>query len=158
MNAPLVAAVLLLLFLGVLVLAYRGRRSRSERMCRLFKLDPDQYELVGSDLGGSKKKIFLRADGVVGVPDAVFRHRTDKSIVVGEAKRRRFRGTLTDYERYQATLYLGLAHRKYRAEVRGVMRYGCGRTVEVEPDGLLYRELVARVPEYRRIARKFRIH
>jgi hypothetical protein len=156
-NAPLITIALVVLIVW-LMLAYRGRRSRSERLCRLFKLDPDEYELVGSDLGGSKKKIFLRADGIVGVPDAVFRHRSDKSIVVGEAKRRRYRGALTDYERYQATLYLGLAHRKYRADVRGVMRYGCGRTFEVEPDALLYRELVARVPEYRRVARKFRIH
>lgn len=154
--------VVSLIVVAVAVLAitalFRDRAlSRSERLCRLFNLDPDKYELLGSDLGGGSDKIFLRGYGLSGVSDAVFRRRSDGHIIVGEAKSRRYRGAVTRYERFQVTLYIGLAERKYRTHVSAVMRYGCGTTVPVLADSDLFRELLALLPEYRRVSRELKI-
>ena len=142
---------------AAVLLYQKNAESRSSRICRLFDLDPQEYSLIGSDLGGSADKLFLRADGVVGAPDAIFRHNESGTIVVGEAKRRRYRGTTSDYELYQVVLYQGLAHRRYRTAVRGLLRYGCGRVVQIDPDGELYRNLIGLLPEYRRVAKSLKI-
>jgi len=158
MNLPwslLIAAVAIVI---AVVVAYRRQStSRSDRLCQLFDLEPGKHQLIGSDLGGSKDKVFLRADGVVGAPDAVFRRIEDRSIVIGEAKRRRLTGGPTTYERYQVMLYLGLARRKFGTDVQGVLRYGCGRVVSVEFDTNLYAELVSLLPDYHRAVREYRI-
>ena len=158
MNLTAVSLTIVIVAIFVAAVLYgRGPSSRTERLCRLFNLDPSEYDLIGSDLGGSEDKVFFQADGIVGAPDAVFRRKADGTIVVGEAKRRSFRGALTAYEHNQLTLYLGLAHRKYRTGVRGLMHYGCGSVVPVPPDGKLYRELLSLIPEYRRVSQRLRL-
>ena len=71
--------------------------------------------------------------------------------IIGEAKSRRFRGRITDYERYQVTLYLGLVQVQYGLPARGLLRYGCGRVVPIEFDPDLYDHLISLQPECRRI-------
>jgi hypothetical protein len=146
--------IVIVLVLVALAYASRKKTSREERLCTLFGLESDNHELLGSDLGGAKDKIFLRGDGVVGVPDALFRRREDRSIVVGEAKKRRFNGNVTDYERFQVVLYLGLAQRKFRQQASAVLRYGCGTCVPIEPDPECYRWLISTIPAYRKVARE----
>jgi hypothetical protein len=124
-------------------------RDRSTRLCNEFGLDPTRYSLLGSDLGGSKDKVFLRVDGIVGVPDAVFLDRSDKSIVIGEAKSRRYARRPTKYERYQVQLYIGAARKKYNKDARGVIRYGCGARVPVTFDNAEYQFLLQQIPRCR---------
>ena len=140
--------------LVALLFRRRQKFSRSDRICGLFGLDPEEYQLVASDLGGGKDKIFIRNDGVVGVPDAIFRSLTDDSIIVGEAKSRRYRGSVSDYERYQVTLYLGASRRRFRNVSQGLIRYGCGTCVPIPFQEEAYWRLINLIPDYRRVARK----
>jgi len=147
---------LVLAILAVLVLVYAQRwrsESHGARICRLFGLDPAEFELVGTDLGGSKDKVYLKGDGLAGVPDAVFRHRSTRAILIGEAKSRRFNGAVSRYEEYQVALYMGLARRRYRVPVSALIRYGCGQLVPLELDPDAYSELVRLIPRYRQVAK-----
>ena len=148
--------IVIVFVLVALLFRRRGKVSRSDRMCRLFGLDPSEYQLIGSDLGGGRDKLFLRGDGVVGAPDAVFRRRSDGEIVVGEAKSRRYRGSVSTYERYQVILYLGVSRRRYRRRVRGLIRYGCGTCVPLAFEETTYQNLIALIPEYRQVSRQIR--
>lgn len=128
---------------------YAARRSTADELFTMFGLDPDQYEVLGYDLGRRPRKVFLRADGLVGVPDALFRHRGDRHLVIGEFKSRRYRGQLRDYECYQMTLYQGVAQRRYRQPARGLFRFGCGRVVEHAFDPATYSRLLPLANELR---------
>ena len=109
-------------------------------MC--FAWDPQHVTLKGSDLAGGQDKLFLRGDGLVGVPDALF-------VIIGEAKSRYHRGVITDYERCQITLYMGVTGGNTGRRVRGLLRYGCGTVVPIAFDVDLYHQLLSQVPACR---------
>ena len=67
--------------------------------------------------------------------------------IIGEAKSRHYRGRVTSYELYQATLCLGMAHRLYRRPIRVILLYGCGRLIPLDFDEELYRRLLALIPQ-----------
>jgi len=123
-------------------------------MCKLFELDADCFKLVGSDLGGSKNPLKLIEDGLIGVPDAVFRCIREERFVVGEAKSRRYRGYITPYERFQLTLYLGMAAKRFNMPVAGRLRYGCGTVVQINSDSATYQTLLDLLPRYRSLVRE----
>ncbi len=131
-----------------LVLRMRRRRV-SARICRRWGLDPDRVRVVASDLGRHRATWSLRADGLVGNPDVLFRDRGNGRLIVGEAKSRHHRGSVTPYERYQVTLYLGMVERLYRRPATAVLLYGNGRLVRLDFDEGLYRRLVALIPRCR---------
>jgi len=149
--ASLVLAILVVL--GLVYAQHFRSDSHGARICRLFDLDPVEYELVGTDLGGSRHKVYLKADGLVGVPDVVFRHRSTRAILIGEAKSRRFNGSVSRYEEYQVVLYMGLAWHRYRVPVSALIRYGCGQLVPLELDPDAYSSLVRLIPRYREAAK-----
>ena len=127
--------------------AKRGPATRSDHLCRIFGLDSEEYALLGSDLGDGADKVWLEEDGLVGIPDAVFEHLPSGDIVVGEAKSRYFRGHITDYERFQLTLYMGMVARSYGVPVAGFLRFGCGKVIPFDCDVELYRSLLDAVPD-----------
>lgn len=136
-----------------------ARRSRYERLCALFGVDSSEWRLLGSDLGGSEDKLFLRGDGLVGVPDALFASRDGSRVLVGEAKVRHFkarrgRPRVRPYERFQVQLYMGLAARRYRCQVQSIIRYGDGFLVPVDADPEEYRYLLTLRAPFRRATRK----
>lgn len=142
MISPVLFIVVLAGVLAALWGYSQWRRSVTLHVFRLFGLNTSEYELLGYDLGSRPKKVFLRADGLVGVPDAVFKHRADHHVLIGEFKSRAYRGHLTDYERYQMTLYQGVAQRRYRQRARGLFAFGCGRVVEHAFDPNTYAQLL----------------
>jgi hypothetical protein len=106
------------------------------------------YRVLGSDVGGHARRYLIEADGLRGAPDAVFASADE--LVVGDVKRRVYRGALTPYERYQMTLYLGMLQRRHpRRRVRGLLRYR-NAVIDVPFDPDLYAWLLAQLPEYRR--------
>ncbi|HRP05612.1 MAG TPA: hypothetical protein PLV87_11935, partial [Opitutaceae bacterium] len=142
LMTPLLVILTLFVLVAPLWVLYRSRLSAADHVFRLFGLNPAEYELVGYDLGNRPRKLFLRADGLVGVPDAVFRHRTDGHVVIGEFKSRSYRGRITDYERFQMTLYEGVAQRRYRRPARGLFAFGSGGVVEHSFDPDTYARLL----------------
>ena len=146
-----VLLILLGLLAAVIVVLYGRRRprTREQQLCRVFRLDPQQVTLKGSDLAGGQDKQFLSGDGLLGVPDAVFVHRVNGEIIIGEAKSRYHRGVITDYERYQITLYMGVAGGNAGRPVGGIFRYGCGTIVPIAFDVDLYHQLLSQVPACR---------
>lgn len=158
MSTVSIAAVILAI-LALLFVSRSRSQARNHRMCILFGLDPSEYDLLGSDLGGGRDKVYLRANGVVGVPDAVFRHRRTRHIVVGEAKKRRVgRNGVTKYERFQVILYIGAAESKYRKNVSAIIHYGCGTLIPIDSDRATYRRLIGLIPEYRKVAKRIGMH
>ncbi len=123
-----------------LVLRMRRRRV-SARICRRWGLDPDRVRVVASDLGRHRATWSLRADGLVGNPDVLFRDRGNGRLIVGEAKGRHYRGSVT--------LYLGMVERLYRRPATAILLYGNGRLVRLDFDEGLYRRLVALIPRCR---------
>ena len=144
-----VLLILLGLLAAVIVVLYGRRRprTREQQLCRVFRLDPQQVTLKGSDLAGGQDKQFLSGDGLLGVPDAVFEHRVNGEIIIGEAKSRYHRSVIT--ERYQITLYMGVAGGNAGRPVRGIFRYGCGTVVPIAFDVDLYHQLLSQVPACR---------
>lgn len=128
-----------------------NRPTRDRRLCQEFGLSPEDYRVVATDLGGDKRKLFLRSDNVVGVPDVVFVHRQKLDIVVGELKSRTFsrKPSVTPYEYNQVQLYLGLAERHYKIPCRAVLRYACGHIEQVSKNPTKYRDLIKLVPNLR---------
>ena len=144
--------LILLGLLAVVIVVLYGRRprgTREQQLCRVFRLDPQQVTVKGSDLAGGQDKLFLRGDGLVGVPDALFVHRGSGEIIIGEAKSRYHRGVITDYERFQITLYMGVAGGNAGRPVGGIFRYGCGTIVPIAFDVDLYHQLLSQVPACR---------
>ncbi|MDE0417634.1 MAG: hypothetical protein OXI95_11955 [bacterium] len=149
-HLPLIAtAVVAFGGIAALLLA-RRRRRYAARICRRWGLDPGEVSVLSSDLARHRSDRRLMADGLVGSPDVLFRDRRRRQIVVGEAKSRHYRGEVTPYERFQATLYCGMAHRLYRRPVTAILLYGNGRRVPLAFDEGLYRQLLARREECRR--------
>ncbi len=145
----LAAAAAILTILGASIVLHVRRRRYSARICRRWGLDPARVRVVASDLGRHRATWSLRADGLVGNPDALFRDRANGRLIVGEAKSRHYRGSVTPYERYQVTLYLGMVGRLYRRPARAILLYGNGRRVPLDFDEGLYRRLLALIPRCR---------
>lgn len=155
MNTTALSLVFGILIVAVVLwIRFARSRSRDLTLCEQFGLDPAEYELVGSDLGGSDDKVWLRTGQLIGVPDAVFRHRRGLEIVIGEVKSRYYRGAIKKYEHFQVVLYLGVAESVYRKPTRGVLKYGCGKLVPVEYSPDLYSYLLSLIPTFRRIQSK----
>jgi len=126
-------------------------RERRDNVCSLFRLEPSEFLLLGTDLGKSATKIFLVGDDLIGVPDALFRRKRDNVIVVGEAKSRRYDGKVLLRERYQVMFYLGVAMLKFRRPAFGILRHGCGRCIEVEFNREDYDNLRRQIPKFRKV-------
>ncbi|MEQ9223933.1 MAG: hypothetical protein RJQ08_10645 [Salinisphaeraceae bacterium] len=116
-----VAAVLAAaLAAGLTYLATR-RVSAHKGAHRLFGV-PSTMKLLSADLGPGNQRKRIYADGLVGVPDALFGNK--RVIVVGEFKGRACRGKVRKSERYQVILYCGMMASQYpNHRVYGVLRY-----------------------------------
>ena len=145
----LLAAVTAALLVVAIPLYARQRRRYSARLCTRWGFDPATVRVISSDLDRHRSDRALRADDLAGNPDVLFRDDRNRRIIVGEAKSRHFKGTVTPYERYQVTLYLGMVHRLYRRPVKAILLYGNGRRVPLEFDEDLYRRLLAQIPACR---------
>ena len=128
----------------------RQRRRYSARICARWGLDPSTVRVLSSDLASHRSNKALLADGLVGNPDVLFRDNRTRQVIVGEAKSRHYKGSVTPYERYQVTLYLGMVHRLYRRPVTAIILYGNGRRAQLEFDKNLYHQLLAQIPACRR--------
>ena len=145
----LIAGTAILAMLGVAIALHVRRRRYSARICRRWGLDPASVRVIASDLGRHRASWSLRADGLVGNPDALFRDRGNGRLIVGEAKSRHYKGSVTPYERYQVTLYLGMVERLYRRPAAAILLYGNGRRVPLDFDEDLYSRLLALIPRCR---------
>lgn len=132
----LAVTALVLIALAIFYIARRSRLGLEDQVLQLFDLDAERFEVLGFDLGDGSRKVMLRGDGLIGAPDAIFKRRHDGCIVIGDYKARRFRGQPSTYERYQMVLYMGVARRRYRRPVAGLLSYGCGHVepVAFEPE------------------------
>ncbi len=120
-------AILARLFLPSARPSTSSTPADDQTLCRAFALDPARYRVLGADVGGYPRKFFVRADGLIGCPDAVFISRDDTEIVCGEVKSRYHRRAMSDYERFQMLLYQGtLAAMHPGRRVRGLVRYRDG--------------------------------
>ena len=151
MTISIVTIVLIIAcVVGFAVLAFRrGKRLAETELFTKFELDAAEYRLISTDLGGEDPKVFLSAEDIVGVADAMFRSRRHPVLVVGEAKSRRYRGRMRRREYYQMILYLGAARRQFpRLRATGRLSYA-DAVVPVEFDEATFRQLLSMVPELR---------
>jgi hypothetical protein len=145
----------LLLVLAVLLLrrarpAQPASHADDEALCRAFGLEPGRYRVLGADVGAYPRKFYVRADGLIGCPDAVFLSDDDDEVVCGEVKSRHHRNSMTDYERFQMVLYQGaLAAMHPGRRIRGLVRYR-DRVSEAEYCPKTYRYLLSLAAEMRR--------
>ena len=146
----IIAAAIVILLVIATPFYVRQRRRYSARICARWGLDRATTRVISSDLASHRSNKALRADGLAGNPDVLFRDNRNRQVIVGEAKSRHFKGAVTPYERYQVTLYLGMAHRLYRRPVTAIILYGNGRRVPMGFDKNLYRQLLAQIPACRR--------
>jgi hypothetical protein len=115
----------------------------------LFMISPNDYRLIGADIGGSRKTIYLGNQEVVGAPDAAFLHRHSPRGHVGEYKSRTYGGRCYQRERYQITLYMGFLKEQYGLfAVTGTIRYS-DQSFAIAFDEQLFERLKALVPEVR---------
>lgn len=150
---PVVIAALATAVFAVLtgtVVLYLRRRRYTGRICRRWGLDPARIRVIASDLGRQRATWSLRTDGLAGNPDVIFRDRATRHIIIGETKSRHYKGSITPYELYQVTLYLGMAVSLYRQPARAILLFGNHRRVPVEFDQATYRHLLALLPACRR--------
>lgn len=148
--------VLASLFLLAALLFRRGKpatpaaHADDEALCRAFGLDPGRYRVLGADVGAYPVKFFVRADGLIGCPDAVFLSDDDDELVCGEVKSRQYRSTMTEYERFQMVLYQGALSAMHPGRrVRGLVRYR-DRVSEAQYCPKTYRHLLSLAAEMRR--------
>lgn len=121
--------------------------GRDHEALALFGLSPREWRVIGTDLGHHPNPVYLRAGPVHGAPDALFASRDGRRLIVGELKSRRHRGHITDYERYQTTLYCGAALRQQKAvSVSALIRYA-DKVVPLAYDNSLFRHLLDLAPE-----------
>ena len=145
------SAVGLALCLWWLVGAYRARR----RVYALFEINPRDYRLLASDLGG-RQPLFLRYGHIEGAADALFISRRGREGIIGEYKSRQHRGFVRRRERYQVTLYQGMFKRQRNlTTVSAVIRFA-DTTVSVRFDDDLFTRLVELEPEYRKARKRWR--
>ena len=152
---PAVATAICALAALTALVYFRHRRRYSSNLCRKWGLDPATTNVLSSDLGRHGSNRTMLVDGLAGAPDVIFRDHRRRRIVIGEAKSRHLKGRPSAYERYQVTLYCGMARNLYRRDVVGILLYGNGRKVVVGFDPALYRRLLAQLPACRR-AMQFR--
>lgn len=134
-----------------LIGAFRAR----QRVYALFEINPKDYRLLASDLGG-RKPLYLRYGRIVGAADAVFVSRRGHDGIIGEYKIRQHRGFVRRRERYQVTLYQGmLKQQRNLTTVTGVIRFA-DATVSVRFDDDLFTRLVELEPEYRTARKRWR--
>ena len=149
--AALAFATGLALCLWWLLGAYRARR----RVYALFEINPRDYRLLASDLGGRKPR-YLRIGNIVGAADALFVSRRGREGVIGEYKNRPHRGFVCRRERYQVTLYQGMfKQQRNLSEVSAVVRYA-DATVSIRFDEPLFGRLVALEAEYLKARKHWR--
>jgi hypothetical protein len=110
-----VAILLFITFKGVSLIKDAHIKTR-------FNL-PWYYQVISHDLGNNPKIKYLNYKGVVGVPDAIFKHCLLPKWIVGEVKGRRYSGTIRDREKYQLTLYLGFVNKKQIGTVSGLFLF-----------------------------------
>jgi hypothetical protein len=152
MNSAVVLTVLALL---VVVAAgwralHRLPAARAEDLCRSFGLDPARYRVLGADVGNFATPFGVQADGLIGRPDAVFISCDRAEVIIGEVKSRHHRGRITEYERYQMTLYLGAVRQRFRHQsVRGLLRFH-DVVIDLRFEERTYQHLLSLIPEYRR--------
>ena len=147
-----VGLALMALLAGLVVWGVARRRS-SRDIVRRWGLDPASCRVLASDLARHRSAPSLVADGLAGSPDVLMREKAGGAIIVGEAKSRHYRGRVAPHERYQVTLYLGMAKRLYRRPVRAILLYGNHRRVEIAFDEDLYQHLLRQLPACRRAMR-----
>jgi hypothetical protein len=51
-----------------------------------------------------------------------------------------------------------MAEIQFRSNVSGVLRFGCGTCVDIQSDSAVYDSLLALIPQYRAIVRRFPSH
>lgn len=132
-----------------------SRRSAADKVFELFSVDPAEYELLGFDLGDGSQKITLKGLGLIGAPDALFCRLSDGRLLVGDFKTRRFRGSPSRYERYQMTLYMGVASYQYGVPADAVLRYACGHLESVHFDVRCFEDLRAQIGPLRKAEAEF---
>ena len=144
-----------LLALGILVWARRAVQRRSA--FRLFDLSARQFRLLGTDIAGSTRPLYLRFKQLVGAPDAGFISRDKQQGFIGEYKSRDYKGYVKHRERYQVILYMGMLKNRYGlAQVSGAIRY----RDHLEPitfDPSLFDQLLALQAEYRSVIQGWQI-
>ena len=150
----IIAAAIVTLLVVATPFYVRQRRRYSARICARWGLDPSTVRVLSSDLASHRSNKALLADGLAGNPDVLFRDGRTRQVIVGEAKSRHFKGTVTSYERYQVILYLGMVNRTYRQPVKAILLYGNGRRVPLQFDENLYRHLLAQIPACRQAMAK----
>lgn len=159
MTAILVILVLLALFALVFrVIARVPRRAArpadEDTLCNSFRLSPSHYRVLGADVGGYPVQFNVRADGLIGRPDVVFMSYSADEVVCGEVKSRHYHGRMTDYERFQAVLYMGALMKHFPGRrVRCLIRYR-DRVVEAHYCPNTYRTLLQLRAEYARASRR----
>lgn len=145
MNEFLFIGLAALLVIAIL-LSFIQKRGGNQDLLGLFGL-PGDYRVIGTDLGGSKDQLYLRADGLTGAPDVAFFSSRRDHWVAGEYKSRKYRGQVRPHERYQVVLYIGMLRSQFRTQkVTGAIRYR-DRYIEIHFDPELYRKLVNMAPE-----------
>lgn len=149
-EAPLYLIVAVALIGFFIVVLRRGWQQWQNRpVFDLFSISPTDYRLIGADIGGSYKTVYLGNPDVVGVPDAAFLHRHSSNGHVGEYKSRRYGGRIYRHERYQITLYMGFFKEQYGLfAVTGTLRYS-DQSIAIAFDEQLFERLQALVPEVR---------
>ena len=144
-----VLALLVVVALGRQAL-HRPSAARAEDLCRSFGLDPARYRVLGADVGDFATPFGVNADGLIGRPDAVFISCDRAEVIIGEVKSRHHRGRISEYERYQMTLYLGAVRERFRHQsVRGLLRFH-DAVVESRFEESTYQRLLNLIPDCRR--------
>lgn len=91
--------------LVVLALFYNWPRNPDYVLLRRFDLDPEQWRILGHDLGSGGAPYHVRALGLIGTPDFVAQHRKSQTIKAFDYKHRTYKGKTRPYEVYQVSLY-----------------------------------------------------
>lgn len=130
----------ILVCLAYLIVAGRSNKEIHQK----FGVPERSHTLISTDLGKVRSKIFLRRDGVTGVPDAVFESAGKKEVVAGEFKSRSFKGYVRYYELYQLMLYMGHLQARYPSHaIRGHLAYADNNVVIIFFDQALYDGLMS---------------
>lgn len=145
-------AGLVAVFVVVLYLFFQ--RQSDKEIYDKFGISSQVFNLVSSDLGKRKSRIFLRRNGVTGVPDAIFEATRGKQLVVGEYKSRTHKGYVRFNELYQVMLYMGHLQARYPSyTIWGCLAYADQR-VSIAFDPELYQGLMDVAPEVKKALRK----
>lgn len=140
----LLVGILLLLAVAYFVLKIKAPVEIFSR----FGVSLATHKLLSTDLGKATGKIKLARHGINGIPDAVFESLTEKVILVGEFKSRKYRDCVKLYELYQLMLYMGHLRERYpNHTIIGCLAYADGK-VKVRFDSDLYQGLIGLRDEY----------